>query len=268
VNPIEDIDVAELMPGAWRFKEKNINATFKGHIQPNDGEQIAAFVKVLTPREIFIESVCALLGRAAGLPIPKPYLVIMASDALVDGADINVPLFGLEDASQPSFRHLVTIDEDTTDETILNAILIQLKKWNKLNGTILFDELVLNDDRNIGNLLYDGSAEFTLIDHGRALRDPSSASQITSPNMMAGIVSGEELLSRKRRQKHIETECLSHYSGRKYDLLASKTKASGYNVKEDDIEFVIQILSDRINHISQLLSQQLGLSTKQTALNL
>jgi hypothetical protein len=104
--------------------------------------------KQVSTREIAVEIICAAIGRAAGLPIPEPVLLMDHDD---------VWHYSSVDSSHPNLSQFVCTDDA--------SILGELERWPSLLPAACFDELIANPDRHNGNLLYDGS-EFFLIDHG------------------------------------------------------------------------------------------------------
>jgi len=102
---IEQVRVGTMLPGANPINDNgNINVTFKAHVKTHK-EVIVAYVKLIPDREIYIECVCAIIGRALGLPIPSPLIV------RVDHNTLNsIPLgeyklaFGSEDSVYPSLK--------------------------------------------------------------------------------------------------------------------------------------------------------------------
>ncbi|ATX62725.1 hypothetical protein [Yersinia hibernica] len=101
---MEHIEVATLLPGSKKFNESNINQTWKGHVKTS-ADTVVVFAKLIPPREICVEAYCALLGRAMGIPIPKPYLILADSSSLdVIPKGHHSLMFGSEDATYPSFR--------------------------------------------------------------------------------------------------------------------------------------------------------------------
>ena len=117
-----------------------------------------AYLKDIPPKEILSECVCSILLLALGLPTPAPYLV---SDPYGYVEPEHGLFFGTEDAAHPSLRKLL--------EKGHSEVMARLLEWEHAPATAVFDEWVANGDRNQGNLLYDGSRGFMLIDHGRAL---------------------------------------------------------------------------------------------------
>ena len=143
---------------------KGINLTWSGIVGTTTGP-LGAFLKALSPRELMVECLCALLGRAVGLPIPRP---IVAEDD-----ELGI-LFGAEQVPHQDLRH-IPLPSVVWEE--------HLAKWKTLPRASAFDDWIANSDRHSGNLLTEGSGEFWSIDHGLALPPglaPDAAAQNSS----------------------------------------------------------------------------------------
>jgi len=127
------------------------------------GYEVTAYAKPLEKESFAIECLTSLLGIKLGLPIPEPIIAI---------TDQGEAWYATIDIGHPSLRQ--TIDLGNNNE-VLNtesnlAILKKLSEWCDLNNAIAFDEWIANDDRHIGNVLFDGVKSFWLIDHDQAMR--------------------------------------------------------------------------------------------------
>lgn len=149
------VRIGRLLPGGAEVGE-GANRPLRCIAATHSGE-VAVIAKKLAIREIAVEVVCAAVGRAAGLPIPEPLL-------LVD--DEQSWYYGSVDVGHPNLAQYVT----SSDASILE----ELEKWPSLLYAACFDELIANPDRHDGNLLYDGTG-FFLIDHGMCIPQGMSA---------------------------------------------------------------------------------------------
>lgn len=113
--------------------------------------EITVIAKRLSPRQIAVETICAVFGRIAGLPIPEPILLKDENQQWV---------YGSVYIDHPNFAQYASATE--------SAVARELAKWPGLSGAACFDELIANPDRNDENLLYDGTG-FFLIDHDMCL---------------------------------------------------------------------------------------------------
>lgn len=153
------IRVGRLLPGGAEVGE-GANKPIRGIAATQAGE-IAVVAKQVSSREIAVEVICALLGRAAGLPIPEPLLLLDQN---------NVWHYGSADVGHPNLAQFVS----TTNPSVLD----ELERWPELLSAACFDELIANPDRHDGNLLYDG-AGFFLIDHGLCIPRGMPAAELS-----------------------------------------------------------------------------------------
>lgn len=116
-------------------------------------------VKNVGHKEIAAECFCALLGGALGLPTLRPVIVTNPLD--------NSLCFGSREVGYPNLSAQLGIG-DSANAAQMQALAIILSAWSHVGHVISFDELILNGDRNPGNVLWSGLA-FTIIDHERAL---------------------------------------------------------------------------------------------------
>lgn len=141
--------VLRLLPLNNEHKGINDKSTWRATVRTIEGD-LSAIVKKIPDNEIIIEIVCALLGRAIDLPIPRPLIVNDEKHGI---------LFGSQDEGHPDLKHSL-IPQD--------MIMGFLSRWAELPKASVFDEWIANYDRHGGNILTNG-LEFWLIDHGLAL---------------------------------------------------------------------------------------------------
>lgn len=119
---MDEIKVAELLPGFIKVDDQNINPVYRGHIQPEqDDAPLLAYFKIIPHREVFVESVCSLLCRHLGLPTPEPYLLIMSKEVCPINGRHTIPAFATVDAQAPSFRQYLR--QNPSNEQAIIAIL-------------------------------------------------------------------------------------------------------------------------------------------------
>ena len=116
-------------------------------------------VKRAGDREIAAECLCALLGNALGLPTLVPVVVTDPRD--------NTLWFGAREVGYPSLSSRLRIGTHA-DALQMQALASILSAWSQVGQVISFDELIVNSDRNPGNVLWNG-IQFTIIDHERTL---------------------------------------------------------------------------------------------------
>lgn len=117
-------------------------------------------VKTAGHKEIAAECYCALLGSALGLPTLQPIIVRDLKD--------NSLSFGSRNVGYPNLSSRLGIGDRANSSQML-ALAHVLSTWAQVGQVISFDELIVNGDRNPGNVLWGGDV-FTIIDHERALQ--------------------------------------------------------------------------------------------------
>jgi hypothetical protein len=256
---MDEIKIAELLPGFERVDDQNINSVYRGHIQPaKDDMPLLAYFKIIPPREVFIESVCSLLCRHLGLPTPEPYLLIMSKEVCPINGKHTMPAFATVDAQSPSFRQYLR-----QSSISIQTIEVILKKWAELISAATFDEFIGNTDRHIGNLLFDGKS-ITLIDHGLAIKETQCHDMPNDPNVLFGILKDEDQLA-KARYKKLAYNKLQSYGEIPFNMLAAKTLATDY-MDDDSINDVVNFLRNRIAYMTDHIADQLGMENKQRVL--
>ena len=256
---MDEIKIAELLPGFEKVDDQNINPVYRGHIQPEqDDTPLLAYFKIIPPREVFVESVCSLLCRYLALPTPEPYLLIMSEEVCPINGKHTIPAFATVDAQSPSFRQYLR--QNSINIQTIEAIL---KKWAELISAATFDEFIGNTDRHIGNLLFD-SKSITLIDHGLAIKETHRHNMPNDPNLLFGIVKNEDELAKTRYKKSAYNK-LESYGKIPFNMLAAKTFATDY-MDDNSINNVVDFLRNRIDYMTDHIAYQLGMENKQRAL--
>lgn len=243
---MESIDFGVLLAGATRYTE-GINPTWKGVVQTHTEDKMAFVKQVDTPYELYVECACAIVGRVLGLPIPKPIIVQIPS--AYTATSINVLGYGSEDAGYPSFRRFVQ------DQNVVQKLF----EFEKTLDAAIFDELIGNWDRNVGNMLYDGGKEFVFIDHGKSIEKTLPVDSPAARNQLIDVLySQRSELDKYRYMRIAQQGLLSQYGMLPFAIIPAKTYASVY-VGDDDTIHVVEFLKSRLNYIENLLRQRLGI---------
>jgi len=151
------------------------NRSFVGYVDASDGSRHRAFIKDLGRKQLCNELFASALGRALGLPMPRPFL------ALVDPEDMDEEfylehaptlghsayrlVFASEDADCPSLSQLYIGDD-------VDVIIEKLREFPEFWHSLSFDEWVANIDRHPGNYLLSSARGVLLIDHDQCLTGP------------------------------------------------------------------------------------------------
>ena len=129
-----------------------------------------AYVKPIPKYRLVREVICALVAQAIGLPVASP------GGASLDGAEIETS----ERFAFATLPHGLSA-RSMVDDPVLRE---QLSRWSCLHSAIAFDEWIANPDRTPQNLLFRGTSDFVLIDHGDAIAEGLSADSHV-PNWLA-----------------------------------------------------------------------------------
>jgi hypothetical protein len=163
---VPHLSLARALPGAQRLQgnDSGVNPTYVGLVDTGI-QNIRAYIKVLTRRQLVNEIISAQLGHALKLPMPKAFLVIgNPADGYGDPAPqwLAGPdrlLFASEAAPSGVWRPPSAMSPYPTKPIV---------HWQHLPVTVCFDDWIANVDRHHGNLLFDGKDNFLLIDHSHA----------------------------------------------------------------------------------------------------
>lgn len=166
------VGLGHLLPGAQLLgQDKGVNETYRGNIEVA-GQIFDAFVKVLPPRQLINELLASVLGRSAGLPIPRAFLVLVdpneysGSDMMRDAG--GTPWIGFATVAIALSPMARRVDLQTPV-----ARQMFLSQWPGWPDAVTFDDWIANCDRHFGNLLAGAPGEVWLIDHSHAFTGPN-----------------------------------------------------------------------------------------------
>ncbi|MCA9420419.1 MAG: hypothetical protein KC592_05345 [Nitrospira sp.] len=260
--PLNEIELATLMPGAELVKGQGVEETWISDIYAESGPT-TAYVKVLNPNQIISEVVCAMVGLALNLNIPKPFLVQVDKPNLphsikwIPGENRKF-CFGSENANSQSFSQLITRHQNKRD-----AFLTILFNWPGFKETAWFDEWVANGDRHAGNILWNGKT-FWLIDHSHALTgqnwvptDLKNGKKVLNKFLDAGFVSRMNQAT-KEEWSNLAGTVASRYVDVELANLNSCGMMEEYATNEE-IEAVVRFLETRAKDFLKLACERLQL---------
>lgn len=170
-NSIQPVPEAEVITFLGREAEGRDSETYKAQVLDDQDRTITAYVKLtVDPRKIIAELAASQVGRALGLNIPRPYLVLVNTDEIPDQFESAFAKRGymLCFASKQVSDRGYSLERAFTSEPAMTNLAIS--RLFDMNSTVVFDELIANTDRNLGNLIYSPEKKGVwMIDHGRAL---------------------------------------------------------------------------------------------------
>ncbi len=179
--PDLEIGLATVQAGAAPILHKGVNDTFHGEVLLASGVIKLAYIKDLDPRELANELLVAALGQALGLPMPSVHLALVPNGVLPTNkapkaADGAAFVLASEDAEAPSLKQFYNV----ADQTVFNAIVQRIVAWKDIDALYCVDTWCANIDRNVGNVLVDGT-NFWMIDHGRCFSGPAWVADALDP---------------------------------------------------------------------------------------
>ncbi|WP_325890884.1 HipA family kinase [Grimontia sp. NTOU-MAR1] len=250
------IQLATLLPGADLLTETTKNPVWKAPVKLLNGDTTFVYLKLLEKRQLFIESLCAIIGRAVGIPIPEPLIVkvpasLVSSLTKCDGPTEDLYAFGSVDADYPSLNRVLNIDDGS-------VVWDKLREHSKSLEAAIFDEWIANGDRHWGNLLYDGGDDFIFIDHDLALSSSINIDEGIEKNLLFNFITDDiDELSKARILKKLDEEIRVSYE--KVDITDFVELCFGSSfICENSIDEITNFLIERINKLSVILRKKLN----------
>lgn len=160
---------ATLVEGSETPAGDGITGALRCVIEIEDGEQVAAVLKRDTPDVVFAEALCGVLLAKWGLRVPAPYLVSEPGRISFASADVGYP--NLKKALGLDSQTLSTEEANELTKLAFDVVM----SFPTTSLAIALDEAIDNRDRNLGNILWDGSEE-AWIDHAFALGNGAAMS--------------------------------------------------------------------------------------------
>lgn len=243
---MEELLIGNLLPGAVPVHNENINPVWRGNVQLADKRR-TMYVKAVDQRTLAVEVICALVGRALGLPIPKPALVKVTARAMPE-ATAPTLFFGSESVDNPDLKRWLRKDSE--------AAMQGLATWSRLLDAGCFDEWVANADRHGGNILWGGGSNFSLIDHSEALPAHFPVAAAAPSNSLLLVA------AKGKRPKQIVELYLKAKAGTQafsqisiHDELQSLLKSV---TSPRTVEELMAFLHHRIHSLLMLISNRIG----------
>ncbi len=215
---------------------------------------INVIVKLVDARGLITEAICATVGRALNLPIPKPYLIWLDPGQLSPGFPVQGCIaFGSREEPYPAIWSY-TRDRD--------LVLSLLRQWPHVHQAAAFDTWIANADRTGKNMLIGSETSLWLIDHDDAM--PS----YLPPN---GGCDNQLIAELRRDQSEWNLVVLNKKLGRAIepfagvDLAAMAVELENAGTGEEAASVVgplVRFLNARLQHLLPLIDEQVG--AKQT----
>ena len=199
----------------------------------------------LTLRQVVAELVVAQVARAMKLPVPQPYLVSVAPHCVGRPRGRAIMAFGSE---QVGARGLATPVKS------LDLMLRMLQKAKAAEGTAVLDELVANDVRGPGDVVFDPEGSVWLIDHEAALRKGLRTDQAVTNWVAARLKDNCLELDRAPLLAALRAQAVK---ARNLQLSGSPADMQHLNGAFQAYEQVLEFIQSRLEHLDQLLSERI-----------
>lgn len=214
-----------------------------------DGE-FPLIIKTLSLKGLLTEAICALVGRALGLPIPKPYWV--HAPELTETAKGGEPpceiCFGSREEPHPAIS-AVLHDQD--------AIRALLRKWSRAGETATFDSWIANGDRSKHNLLLGSQGALWLIDHEDAMPTWMTPSDHCTNELLDHLCENLSEFSRHALLKVLRNHT-GTYASVEIDTIEDEMANAGYQHVADAAAPLVIFLKERMTHLHRLLGEQVN----------
>lgn len=209
-------------------------------------DDVMLYVKPgLTLRQIAAELVVAQVATAMKLPVPQPYLVVVQPHCIGRPRGPQMLAFGSE---QVGPRGLATPVRN------LDLMLKMLQKAKAAEGTATLDELVANDVRGPGDIVFDPEGQVWLIDHEAALDRGLKADEAVN-NWLASRL--RENLPHDKRDELLAALRAQATKARKIELSGSSGDLGLLNGGVVTYIAVLKFIEERLNHLDRLLSERI-----------
>ncbi len=189
------LKVATVVAGTETPAGDGINGALRCILILPDGTRCAAVLKRAPIGQVAAEAFSALVLRAWGLSVPDPYLVDEAGTLAFASVDLGYP----------NFKHHLGVNTLSPGPIRNAALMIAIDLVCQLKSVGLAaacDEAIDNRDRNLGNILWDGSNELW-IDHASALGEHGEMDDINKLCRMSIGTVHEESLKRAALTYHL-----------------------------------------------------------------
>lgn len=191
------VRVLRLNKGAIRVKRRkggrHIDELWvgTGYAESGPDHDVSFYLRIGPTRHIVAELVCAVIGRAIGLPVPEPFIVRVGRgdlplSRLIDQEAASTLAFASASVGGDSCAQLLREDSEHALRLVMT--------WRHLLPTTAFDEWMANPDRNLGNIVF-AAQNLWLIDHAQALGGQGaelsslkSLQERSFPNVLAKMI--------------------------------------------------------------------------------
>ncbi|KJV08010.1 HipA family kinase [Methylocucumis oryzae] len=211
--------------------------------------ELTAYAKKLNELEFWVEVMASLLGIELGLPIPEPI-------AAVD--ENNDVWFASVDMKYPDLTRRLS----TANPQAYTQLIHKIANWSEIQKAIQFDEWIANDDRNAGNILYDGGNQFYLIDHNRAMRlpfAPDAPIRNVLLNIRLATIKKEDDLGRQRLKQQLHMT-LQSFDSELPTAIAKRIIDVNNKTESQLLADIVEFLRKRVHYLLPITQQKISTS--------
>jgi hypothetical protein len=183
-----EIQTATIVKGSESPAGDGMSGALRCILTLPDGTKRSAIIKRGPAAQIMAEAFSAVLLRKWGLPVPLPFLIEEGTTLAFASADVGYP-----NLKQSLALDCLPAGPAREAATRIAATLACGLATTPLAAAC--DEAIDNRDRNLGNILWDGSAEIW-IDHALSLGQGAHMTDINKLCIMAVAVGDDERLQR------------------------------------------------------------------------
>ncbi len=256
------IDIGYALPGGTPLTvDKGINETYRGIVEIG-GSRFPAHIKLLPNRQLVNELLASVLGRMAGLPIPRAFLVEFelsdypASPYLASTGLPMSPAFAVETIPAQSVLRRLDLRSPAAQEQMLRA-------WPKWYDAASFDDWIANADRHPGNLLVGSPGEVWLIDHSHCF----TGSNWTAAGLVADVTTTNQLgnmmkihLTPNEKAQALQDCYLAIQQFASIDTVYARSLALlGTYADSADLDALMNFVANRVHTISARMCACVGM---------
>lgn len=182
------IKMAKILAGSEAPAGDGTTGAMRSILVLEDGSKRAGVVKRGPIGQVAAEAFCALLLREWGLTVPEPYLIDEGDQIAYASADIGYP----------NLKHplgLAGLPAGPAQDAAIKIAMAIACSFPSATLAAACDEAIDNRDRNLGNILWDGTAE-AWIDHAFALDQGAAMADINKLCWMATQIGENERFQR------------------------------------------------------------------------
>lgn len=183
-----EIQIATIVSGSETPAGDGMSGALRCVLALPDGTKRSAIIKRGPAGQIMAEAFSAILLSKWGLPVPSPFLIEEGTTLAFAGADVGYP-----NLKQSLALDCLPHGPAREAATRIAATLACGLPTSPLAAAC--DEAIDNRDRNLGNILWDGSAEIW-IDHALSLGQGGHMNDVNKLCAMAVAVGYDERLQR------------------------------------------------------------------------